>query len=53
MEVLSDEEVAERQAEMERIELADAGFYDAEPAVAEHNEWEDEGPEPIRPGDVW
>jgi hypothetical protein len=53
MDVLSDEEVAERQFEMERIELADAGFYDPDLEVVEHNEWEPEGPEPIRPGDVW
>jgi hypothetical protein len=53
MDVLSDEEVADREAENERIELAEAGFYDPEPEVIEHNEWEDEGPEPIRPGDVW
>jgi hypothetical protein len=32
MEVLSGEEAAEREAEMERLELADRGFY-SEPKV--------------------
>jgi hypothetical protein len=49
----TDEEISEREAELERVELADAGFYDPEPAAVEHNEWEAEGPEPVRPGDVW
>jgi hypothetical protein len=53
MDVLPDHEIAEREAETERIELADAGFYDSEPEIVEHNEWEDEGPEPIREGDRW
>jgi hypothetical protein len=32
MDLLSDEEVAEREGEMERLELADRGFY-SEPKV--------------------
>jgi hypothetical protein len=47
------EEVAEREALMERDERADQGFYNGPEDVVEHNEWEDEGPEPVRAGDVW
>jgi hypothetical protein len=53
MDLLSDEEVAEREALMERDELADKGSEDEPENVIEHNEWEDEGPEPVRAGDVW
>jgi hypothetical protein len=52
MDLLSDEEVAEREALMERDELADKGSEDEPENVIEHNEWEDEGPEPVRAGDV-
>jgi hypothetical protein len=38
---------------MEQAELADAGYYEEPENVAEHNEWEPEGPEPVCPGDVW
>jgi hypothetical protein len=53
MDLLSDEEVAEREALQERDVLADTGFFDEPENVTEHNEWEPEGPEPLRPGDVW
>jgi hypothetical protein len=49
----TDEQAAYADAELDRLEAADQGFYDGEPDVIE---WEDntpERPEPLTAGDVW